>query len=223
MVAQLKAVLSDADRQAIVKEMNQAPLADGRMSAGPLGQDLKVNEQMDPKSDAYRRVASRVLTALKAHGEFNKAAIPRRTLPPIFARYRPGAFYGAHVDTALMGPFPSMRTDLSITIFLNDPSEYEGGTLCLETPFGTQEYRLAAGDAVLYPTHYLHWVSEVKSGERLAVVTWVESLVRDPARREVIGDLADLMAWAIETKVEEKPLKKIEKTRLNLLKMWADT
>ena len=116
-----------------------------------------------------------------------------------------------------------MRTDMSITIFLNKPTEYAGGALSLETPFGTQEYRLEAGDAVLYPTHYLHSVSEVTSGERLVAVAWIESLIRDPMQRELIGDLDDLMAWGVEEKIDQDRLLKIEKTRLNLLKMWGNT
>ena len=198
-------------------------MMDGRQSAGTLGQDLKSTQQVDATSETYRGMLKRVMSAFQAHGEFNKLAVPRRILPPLFARYGEGAFYKRHVDNAFMGPFPSMRTDMSITIFLNDPDEYEGGTLSLETPFGVQEYRLPAGDAVLYPTHYPHWVTEVTRGERLAIVTWIESLIQDPAQREVAGDLADLMEWAIQEEIDHDVLLKIEKTRLNLLKMWAKT
>ena len=198
-------------------------MKDGRQSAGPLGQDLKSTQQVDASSEIYRKMLQRVMAAFQAHGEFTKHAMPRRILPPLFARYGVGAFYKRHVDNAFMGPFPSMRTDMSVTIFLNDPGDYEGGALSLETPFGVQEYRLEAGDAVLYPTHYPHWVTEVTRGERLAVVTWIESLVQDPAQREVAGDLADLMEWAIAAEIDMDVVLKIEKTRLNLLKMWAKT
>ncbi len=223
MVAVLKQVLDAPTRESIVADMARAPMMDGRQSAGTLGQDLKSTQQVDAKSEIYRGMLQRVMNAFQSHGEFNKHAIPRRILPPLFARYAEGAFYKRHVDNAFMGPFPSMRTDMSITVFLNEPDEYEGGTLSLETPFGVQEYRLDAGDAVLYPTHYPHWVSEVTSGARLAIVTWIESLVQDPMQRDVAADMADLMEWAIENDIEQDVLLKIEKARLNLLKMWAKT
>jgi PKHD-type hydroxylase len=223
MVAQLQQVLNEEQREAILRDLAQAPMVEGRASAGELGQDLKANMQVDSNSEIYRSMVQRVLSAMAAHTQFSKHAIPRRILPPIFARYRPGSYYQRHVDNAFMGPFPVMRTDLSITIFLNDPDEYSGGTLSLETPFGTQQYRLGPGDAVLYPTHYLHSVSEVTSGERLVAVAWVESLVRDPLQREIISDLDDLMAWGVEEKLDQERLLKIEKTRLNLLKMWGNT
>jgi PKHD-type hydroxylase len=223
LVAQLHQVLNEVDRKAILSDLSRAPMVDGRLSAGDLGQDLKLNMQVDSRSDIYRSMINRIMAALTAHEEFNKHAIPRRIFPPLIARYGLGAHYNRHVDNAFIGPFPTMRSDLSITIFLNDPEEYGGGVLSLETPFGPQQYRLQPGDAVLYPTHYLHSVSEVTSGERLVVVTWVESLVQDPLQREVISDLSDLMEWSIAEKIDQEPLLKIEKTRLNLLKMWAST
>ncbi len=223
MVAVLRQVLDPATVEHVVKDMARAPMMDGRQSAGALGQDLKSTQQVDAKSEIYRGMMQRVMAAFQAHGEFSRHAIPRRILPPLFARYGVGAFYKRHVDNAFMGPFPSMRTDLSITIFLNDPGDYDGGTLSLETPFGVQEYRLAAGDAVLYPTYYPHWVTEVTRGERLAIVTWVESLVQDPLQREVASNLAELTEWAIEEQIDQDILLKIEKVRLDLLKMWAKT
>ncbi len=223
MVAVLKQLLDPATRDSLVADMARAPMKDGRESAGALGQDLKSTQQVDASSEIYRSMLQRVMNAFQAHGDFNRHAIPRRILPPLFARYAEGAYYKRHVDNAFMGPFPSMRTDLSITIFLNNPDEYEGGTLSLETPFGVQEYRLSAGDAVLYPTHYPHWVSEVTSGARLAIVTWIESLVQDPMQRDVATDMAELMEWAIESDIDQDVLLKIEKVRLNLLKMWAKT
>ena len=168
-------------------------------------------------------MVKRVMAALHRHEEFKKHAMPRRILPPLFSRYGPGSYYRRHVDNALMGPFPTMRSDLSITIFLNDPEEYDGGALSLETPLGTQQHRLKRGDALLYPTHYPHAVTDVTLGQRLVVVTWVESLIRDPQQREIISDMSNLMEWAIEQKLEQEPLLNIEKTRLNLMRMWANT
>lgn len=223
MVVQLKQVFSFDVCKAILGELARAPMKDGRRSAGTLGQDLKANMQADSSSEIYKSMVKRVMAALPAHEEFKKHAMPRRILPPIFSRYGPGSYYRRHVDNAFMGPFPIMRSDLSITVFLNDPQEYDGGMLSLETSLGTQEYCLKQGDAVLYPTYYPHAVTDITRGERLVVVTWVESLVRDPLQREIISDLSTLMEWAVAEKLDQEPLQRIEKTRLNLMRMWANT
>jgi PKHD-type hydroxylase len=223
MVAILDEVLSRTEVAEILGDMERSPMVEGRLSAGEMGQELKTNLQVDSASDLYQSMVGTVMAALQSHKIFNQHAIPRRIHPPLFSRYKEGSFYKRHVDNAFMGPFPAMRTDLSITIFLSDPDSYQGGTLTLETPFGLQEYRLQPGDAILYPTYYPHYVSEVTSGERLAVVTWVESLVREPLQREVIADLSNLVEWAIAEEVDMDTLQKMEKTRLNLLKMWSIT
>lgn len=219
----IRGLLSPAQVREIVQRMRASSFADGKRTAGPLGQTLKDNDELTPGSPAHRELAQKVLGILKENEDYNVAAIPRRALPPIFARYGPGAFYGAHVDTALMGPFPSMRSDLSMTIFLSEPDSYEDGALVLETPLGEQRFKLPPGDAILYPTHFVHRVERITRGERLAVITWVESLVRDPAQREIIGDLVDLMDWAVGQDPAPEVVTKLEKTRLNLLRMWANT
>ena len=139
MVAILRQVLAPGDRDQLIHDMSRAPMLDGRQSAGQLGQNLKQNAQVDARWEHYGAMVGKVLKALGNHRQFNQHAIPRRTLPPLFSRYSVGSEYQSHVDNAFMGPFPTMRTDLSITIFLNDPGDYMGGELSLETPFGTQE------------------------------------------------------------------------------------
>ncbi|MEM6583052.1 MAG: Fe2+-dependent dioxygenase [Pseudomonadota bacterium] len=223
MVVQLHQVLSKKLCQAILADLDRTPMKDGRKSAGSLGQNLKVNMQADSGSETYKAMVKRVMSALQAHEEFKKSAMPRRILPPLFSRYGPGSYYKRHIDNAFVGPFPAMRSDLSITIFLNDPEEYDGGMLSLETPVGTQEYRLAQGDAVLYPTYWPHAVTDITRGERKVVVTWVESLIREPQQREIISDLSNLMEWAVTQELEFEQLLRIEKTRLNLMRMWANT
>lgn len=219
----IRGLLSPAQVREIVGRMRASSYADGKRTAGPLGQTLKDNDELAPGSPAHRELAQKVLGILKESEAYNVAAIPRRALPPIFARYGAGAFYGAHVDMALMGPFPSMRSDLSMTIFLSDPDSYDDGALVLETPLGEQRFKLPAGDAILYPTHFVHRVEKITRGERLAVITWIESIVRDPQQREIIGDLVDLMDWAVAQDPPPEVVTKLEKTRLNLLRMWANT
>lgn len=223
MVAVIEGLLSKEQVQSIAKRLFGAKFMDGTMSGGPLGKDIKKNAQVAPTSPEYRELADFVLSILKQNGDIAITALPRRILPPIFASYTEGQRYGDHVDAALMGPYPGMRTDLSITIFMNDPGAYDGGELVLQTDFGEQIYKRPAGDAVLYPTHYRHRVNPVTRGRRMAIVTWMESMVRDPARREIIGDLAAVMDRLVTTKGDDELIRMVEKSRLNLLRMWADT
>lgn len=211
MVAVIEGLLSKEQVQSIAKRLFGAKFMDGTMSGGPLGKDIKKNAQVAPTSPEYRELADFVLSILKQNGDIAITALPRRILPPIFASYTEGQRYGDHVDAALMGPYPGMRTDLSITIFMNDPGAYDGGELVLQTDFGEQIYKRPAGDAVLYPTHYRHRVNPVTRGRRMAIVTWMESMVRDPARREIIGDLAAVMDRLVTTKGDDELIRMVEK------------
>ena len=223
MVAVIEGLLSKDQVQTIAKRLFGAQFVDGSMSGGPLGESIKKNTQVSPQSPEYRELAQLVLGVLRQNDKVAITALPRRILSPIFASYVEGNRYGEHVDAALMGPYPGMRTDLSITIFLNEPGAYEGGELVLKTAFGEQVYKRPAGDAVLYPTHYVHRVNPVTRGRRLAIVTWMESMVRDPARREIIEDLAEVMDRLVRENADGESIRRVEKARLNLLRMWAET
>ncbi|MEQ8815203.1 MAG: Fe2+-dependent dioxygenase [Thalassobaculum sp.] len=223
MVAVIEGLLSKDQVQTIAKRLFGAQFVDGSMSGGPLGETIKKNTQVSPQSPEYRELAQLVLGVLRQNDKVAITALPRRILSPIFASYVEGNRYGEHVDAALMGPYPGMRTDLSITIFLNEPGAYEGGELVLKTAFGEQVYKRPAGDAVLYPTHYVHRVNPVTRGRRLAIVTWMESMVRDPARREIIEDLAEVMDRLVRENADGESIRRVEKARLNLLRMWAET
>ncbi|GHD51519.1 PKHD-type hydroxylase YbiX [Thalassobaculum fulvum] len=223
MVAVIEGLLSKDQVQTIAKRLFGAQFVDGSMSGGPLGESIKKNTQVSPQSPEYRELSQLVLGVLRQNDQVAITALPRRILSPIFASYVEGNRYGEHVDAALMGPYPGMRTDLSITIFLNDPGAYEGGELVMQTPFGEQVYKRPSGDAVLYPTHYVHRVNPVTRGRRLAIVTWMESMVRDPAKREIIGDLAEVMDRLVRDNADGESIRRVEKARLNLLRMWAET
>lgn len=223
MVAVIRGLLSKEQVAGIARTMFSAQFADGAASGGPLGEGIKKNKQISPNAPEYRELAQMVLSVLRANEAFTVNAVPRRILSPIFAAYGPGDTYGRHVDAALMGPWPGMRTDLSMTIFLNAPDAYQGGELVIETPFGEQVYKEASGDAVLYPTHHTHCVNPVTSGRRLAIIVWIESMVRDPARREVVMDLAAVMDMLVRDGADPEAIRRLERGRLNLLRMWADT
>ena len=222
MVAVIEGLLSKDQVQTIARRLFGAQFVDGSMSGGPLGEAIKKNTQVSPQSPEYRELSQLVLGVLRQSEQVTVAALPRRILSPIFASYVEGNRYGEHVDAALMGPYPGMRTDLSITIFLNEPSAYDGGELVLKTDFGEQVYKRTAGDAVLYPTHYVHRVNPITRGRRLAIVTWMESMVRDPARREIVADLAEVMDRMVREKADAEIIRRVEKSRLNLLRMWAE-
>ena len=223
MSAIITNLLSKEQVSTINKKLFSTPFTDGSMSGGVLGAELKKNTQVSPNSPQYRELAELVMGAMQKNTPFNMAAIPRRILSPIFSSYTKGDEYKNHVDAAMMGPYPGMRTDLSITIFLNDPGAYIGGELVLESPFGENAFKLKPGDAILYPTHYMHRVNKVTKGRRIAAVTWIESMVSDPQKREILGDLGAAAEILVNNKSDMDVIRKLEKGRLNLLRMWANT
>ena len=193
MTTCLPDVLGPAEREAVTKVMAEAAFAPGRATAIGPARERKHNLQLDrARCPEIGRIDRLVVDALCRVPEFNRAALPRRFAPPLYARYEPGMSYGAHVDAAVLGsgtPDP-MRADLAVTVFLSAPSEYEGGELALRTSFGEHEVKLPAGSAVVYPATTLHQVRPVTRGVRLVVVTWVQSWVRDGASREILADIS---------------------------------
>jgi PKHD-type hydroxylase len=221
MVAVISELLSKDQVRTIATKLFSMPFADGSMSGGVLGAELKKNTQVQPNSPDYRELSELVMGVMRRNEVFNQFALPRRILSPIFNSYTQGERYDRHIDAALMGPYPGMRTDLSITIFLNSPDAYQGGELVLESPFGEHDYKLQPGDAVLYPTYFTHRVNPVTKGRRLAAVTWIESMVPDPQQREVLSDLANAAEILVRNKGDAEVIRTLEKGRLNLMRMWA--
>jgi PKHD-type hydroxylase len=191
---------------------------DGRKTAGRHAREVKANDQAaaSPERDA---IFAKVERALKGHHLFRSAARPKAMSALLLSRYRAGQAYGLHVDDAVMGP---LRSDLSFTLFLADPASYDGGALIIEDPLEARAIKLAAGDLILYPTTTLHQVEAVTRGERLAVVGWVQSLIRDGARREVLFDLDRAVDAVFERDGKTALFDTLAKTRSNLLRMWAE-
>lgn len=216
-------VIGDVLDQVTVAALREAvldlPFEDGRKTAGRLARGVKDNAQAAPgkSRDAVLRKAE---AALMAHPVFRAAARPKAMARMLVSRYRPGQHYGSHVDDALMG---SARTDVSFTLCLSDGADYEGGALVIEDMVEDRSIRLNAGEAVVYPSDTLHRVEPVTAGERLAVVGWVTSWVRDPGRRQVLFDLDQAVAEE-EARAgrSEAQLRRLAKTRSNLLRMWAE-
>ncbi|TYL47772.1 Fe2+-dependent dioxygenase [Marinomonas sp. IMCC 4694] len=165
---------------------------DGAQSAGQQALSVKQNEQLDPKDKITQQLGDHILQALANSPQFVSAALPLKIFPPMFNRYQNGGYYGWHVDNAIriIPDTPvRLRTDLSATLFLNDPEEYEGGELCVKDHYGEHRVKLSAGDLVLYSSTSLHQVTPVTKGQRVASFFWVESMIRDHELRDILYDL----------------------------------
>ncbi|MGJ3233123.1 MAG: Fe2+-dependent dioxygenase [Oceanicaulis sp.] len=219
MLYRLAQVLN-AEELAMIRDLaeDRSVFVDGAATAGAAARQVKANRQMTPgpKADAIRRMCE---AALKRHGVFQAAAQPKRVIRALTSLYGPGETYGLHVDDAVMG---GVRSDLSFTLFLSDPETYEGGALALQDSAGETEIKLAAGEAVLYPTGALHQVKPVTSGERLAFVGWVRSLVRRADQREILFDLAVTITELQARDGKSAEVDRLMKTRANLLRQWAE-
>lgn len=206
----------------------QADWIDGRSSAGGQAAGRKNNQQLAQDSDASRQLQAMVLAAVQRDPLFFSAALPRRIFNPLFNRYGGDSnHYGAHVDNAVMhsrNPPQWVRTDLSCTLFLSDPDDYEGGELVIHEPQGERRLKLPAGDLVLYPGTSLHQVTPVTRGLRLASFFWVESMVRGDAQRQLLFEMdMALLKLRAAGDAEAPALVQLTGTYHNLLRMWADT
>lgn len=201
----------------------EAVFEDGRATAGGSARQVKNNEQVsDDHDDGDPRIEQMqhlVKTALWNHDLFDDAALPKEIRQPMFSRYSPGMSYGTHMDNAIMG---DMRVDMSVTLYLSDPADYDGGELVIDFPTGARTIKLPAGSAVVYSTTELHRVTEVTRGQRLAAVTWVRSFVRDAARRQILLDLKTAHHQLFEQIGKSPAVDLLLKTRSNLLRQWAE-
>ena len=212
-------LLSPADLAAVQDAAAALPFGDGRATAGRHAQGVKANDQAQPGAE-LEAVVAKVEAALRAHPLFQSAARPKALTRLIVSRYNIGQTYGLHVDNALM---QGLRTDLSFTLFLSDPESYDGGALVIEDHFEARAIKLSAGEVILYPATTLHRVEPVTRGTRLAVVGWVQSLIRDPAQREILFDLDQSVDACFAAEGKSPQFDRLSKTRSNLLRMWVET
>ena len=200
-----------------------AGFVDGRLTAGEAARQVKNNEEMRLEPEAMRTLVRIVLSALGHNETFKAAVLPLRMADPIVARYTPGMTYGEHVDDPIMGSSgPRFRTDVSMTLFLNPPEGYDGGELVIRTTYGEKRVKLAAGDAVIYPSRSLHGVAPVTRGERLVVLTWIQSYVREPERRELLYELHLAREVLLKERPGEDLTGQVDRSYVNLLRMWAE-
>lgn len=222
MLLHITELLLPDEVAAMRRVLDQSPFVDGRLSAGRAAEKVKHNTELDrevPQRDALAQI---VVTALYRSERFRNAVLPNKLGTPIFARYTPGMTYGWHVDDPVMGQGPYYRTDVSFTLFLSEPEEYDGGELVVRTAFGEQQTKLKAGDAVIYPSGTLHQVAEVTRGVRLVAIGWVQSMVRDPAQRELLFELAGARDKLLADAPGAPESDAVDHAYINLLRMWSE-
>ncbi len=226
MLVVIPDVLSPAQVKQIRDQLQPEDFLDGTLTAGGRAKDVKKNLQTDRKSDRMGEIQKTILAALNANSVFRTVAAPRKIVPPRFNLYKPGMYYGDHVDNALMGDADDpIRVDCSFTLFMNDPSEYDGGELLIKSAYGLSNFKLPAGHMVTYPTYSFHEVRPVTRGERLACISWLQSMIRDPTRREIMLDLAmaSQLIEAGQPAATRTALDTLDKVRKNLLRQWVES
>lgn len=223
MLLTLPKVLS-ADALAQVRALLAgARFIDGKLSAGSAAQRVKRNQELQRNAAQLEHLNNIVMNALVSHPVYRAAALPLHVAAPFYARYAPGMAYGSHLDDPIMGADGLVyRSDIAITVFLNEPEAYEGGELAMQTAFGAQTVKLPAGDAVMYPASSVHQVNEVTRGERLVAVTWVQSLVRDPARRELLYGLYQARETLLQRAPTAAETTHVNAAYINLVRMWSE-
>ena len=223
MMLHIPSVLDPNQLDTVRKLLADAKFVDGKLSAGEAARRVKQNQELDKRAQQVDLLNNIVMRNLVQHPVYRGGALPLHVAAPLYARYTPGMTYGDHLDDPIMGTDGMLyRSDIAITVFLNEPEKYDGGELVINTPFGEQQVKLPAGDAVMYPSSSLHRVAEVTRGERLVAVTWLQSLVRDPARRELLHELNSVRERLLANTQETEDAKLINKTYVNLVRMWGD-
>ncbi|MDR3463519.1 MAG: Fe2+-dependent dioxygenase [Beijerinckiaceae bacterium] len=219
-------ILSKSEVASFRAVMDKATWEDGRSTAGAQSALVKANEQLPPDCEIARTLGDRIITALAANSLFRAAAIPFRIFPPLFNRYGAGQKFGVHIDNAIRGDHLTgmrIRTDLSVTLFLSEPEEYEGGELVIEDYYGSQRIKLPAGDLVLYPATSLHMVTPVTSGRRVASFLWLQSMIRDAQARSMIFDLdSAIQGLADRHGQDDREVVKLTGVYHNLIRHWAE-
>ena len=224
MITGIPDVLTPAEVAKIKHEAAKMPFVPGAATAGSRAKRVKNNEQVSQEHEQRKVLHEVVIAALMRNPMFRRVAIPRRVRPPLISRYRTGMSYGLHVDNALMGPkMGRERSDCSITVFISDIDDYDGGELVIHSPFGIQEVKLPKGSAVIYPSSTIHEVAEVTRGERLVCVTWAQSYVRDERQLEILSHVAEIKDLLNAKAPDAHETDLCHQTHANLLRMWAET
>jgi len=222
MLLQIPGVLRKEEVAAVMRELGESAFEDGRVSAGGIARDVKRNLQVKRDAAAMQNCAPMILAALQRSSTFYNVALPHRIHGPIFNRYDVGMTYGSHVDNAIMGEQLSVRSDVSATLFLCEPDTYDGGELVLQEHQSERRIKLPAGSMVVYSSTNVHRVEPVRKGSRIAAIFWIQSLVRDEARREILFDLNEILD-AVRSKLPGQETMALASIYSNLMRQWAET
>jgi len=227
MLLHIPGVLTPEELAFCRKTLSEADWSDGKMTAGQQSAKAKQNLQVPLDHPAHRALGDLVLRALGRNALFNSAVLPLRVVPPLFNRYDTGMRFDAHVDNAIR-PIPGtggmrIRTDVSSTLFLTEPEEYEGGELLLHDASGTQQVKLPAGDMIIYDTTRLHSVAPVTSGSRWASFFWTQSMVRESSRRRNLFDLDQSIIDLRQRLPDDDPaVLNLVNVYHNLMRQWCE-
>lgn len=227
MLLRIPNVLNAEQLSHVREKLNTAGDAwvDGRVTAGHQGSRVKSNQQIDERSPMAHELGDIILAALERNPHFISAVLPYRVYPPMFNRYEEGMQFGNHVDGAVRlipGTGLQIRTDVSATLFIAEPDEYEGGELVIEDTYGTHAVKLPAGDLIVYPSTSLHRVNPVTKGTRLASFFWVQSMVRDDAERVLLFDLDSAIQRLNASEADEPARVQLTGCYHNLLRKWSE-
>ena len=225
MLVHIPSVLTAEEVADSRRLLDEAAWVDGRVTAGHQSARTKDNRQLPEDHPVARQLGDRILSALQRNSLFIAAALPLRVFPPLFNRYEGGQSFGNHVDNAIRqvtGTPHRIRTDLSATLFLADPSEYDGGELLVEDTYGVHRVKLPAGHLVLYPSTSLHSVSPVTRGARIASFFWIQSMVRDDGQRTLLFDLDGAIQQIGRDMPDHPSAVQLTGVYHNLLRRWAD-
>ena len=225
MILEIPGVLTPQEVQHARSLLDAADWVDGRVTAGPQSAQVKANQQLAEDHPVARELAPRVVAALQRQPLFVSAALPLRVFPPLFNRYASGHAFGNHVDNAIRyaAGGVAMRTDLSATLFLAAPDEYDGGELMIEDTYGVHSVKLPAGHLVLYPATSLHHVRPVTRGARVASFFWIQSMVRSDTDRALLFDLDTAIQRLGSEAAGHPAVVSLTGVYHNLVRRWAET
>ncbi|KOF03889.1 hypothetical protein OB69_02405 [Roseivirga seohaensis subsp. aquiponti] len=219
---ELTQLINPSELSSILNLIEQSNFKDGKSTASENAANVKNNLQINSENNFHaQQIGQIVHQAISKNRRIQSAILPKVILPPLVSQYESGMHYGLHVDSPLMGNQFTIRTDVGMTLFLSDPSSYEGGELEIMTEFGLQRFKLSAGSAVIYPTTRLHQVLPVTQGKRLAVVTWMQCAIREANKREIIDQINQVLNELSVTDHKESHLM-LQQIYSNLIRMWAE-
>ena len=216
-------LLTTDELSAINSLIGTAAWSSGSHSAGHAASMHKHNEEMDQSCAEWKKINALVVGKLYQHHEFQRAALPSKVSAAYISKYSNGMQYGAHIDNPIMGsPGAQYRSDLACTVFLSDPSTYDGGELSIRTTLGPVNVKLDAGSAVVYPASSIHEVLPVTNGERIVCALWAQSLIADAQKREILAELDDARMALQQTLPDAKVTQSVDHAYSNLIRLWAN-